>query len=127
MNADVVHLVVRSLCFAGGIYFGEVASTDGATLILASDPWPVSSMNWGGYAGGSIVIINGTGAGQWRRIVSPGVNSTLGDGNRTWVLDAPFTVDPLPNDSLIQILPFRGCVSSPVRHHSSNNKTSLFV
>lgn len=65
-------------------------------------------MNWGGYAGGSVAIVNGTGAGQWRRIVTPGVNMTLGPANRTWVLDAPFAVQPLPDDSLIQVMPFRG-------------------
>jgi hypothetical protein len=33
---------------------------------------------------------------------------TVGPLNRTWVLDSPFTVQPIPGDSLIQIMPFRG-------------------
>jgi hypothetical protein len=57
-----------------------------------------------------LIFAWGAGAGQWRRIVVPGVNATMGPGNRTWVLDAPFTVQPLPGDSLIQIMPFRGSV-----------------
>ena len=54
---------------AGGSYWGPVASVDGTVLTTAAD-CKATSEEWGGWAGGSIVILNGTGAGQWRRIVT---------------------------------------------------------
>jgi hypothetical protein len=59
-----------------------------------------------------LVRTAGTGAGQWRRIVVPGVNVTASPTNRTWVLDAPFAVTPLSHDSIIEIMPFRGASSA---------------
>ena len=93
---------------SGGLYYGGIAGVDGTVLTLAGDAWPADSMEWGGFAGGSVVIVNGTGTGQWRRIVVPGINSTATPSNRTWVLDRAFDVPPQPNDSLVQVLPFRG-------------------
>lgn len=94
---------------AGGLYFGPLASVspDELTLTLASDAWPAQSMEWGGFAGGSIAIVNGTGTGQYRRIVVPGVNATAAPSNRTWVIDSPFVPSP-DASSIVQVLPFRG-------------------
>jgi hypothetical protein len=49
-------------------------------------------------------------SGQWRRIVQAGVNVSESPSNRTWVLDAPFTVTPDlgPDGSAVEIMPFRG-------------------
>jgi hypothetical protein len=62
-----------------------VASVSGTTIEMLGEVWPAQSMEWGGFAGGSLVIVNGTGTGQWRRIVVPGVNSTSAPTNQTWV------------------------------------------
>jgi hypothetical protein len=65
----------------------------------------------GGWAGGAVIVINGTGAGQWRRVVTPGIGAEASNPhNRTWVLDRPFRIPPQvgPGGSFVQILPFRG-------------------
>jgi hypothetical protein len=69
----------------------------------------------GGWAGGQVLVINGTGAHQIRRILIAGVNVTASPSNRTWVLDQPFAVTPATIDadgaaaaSFVQIMPFRG-------------------
>jgi len=64
-------------------------------------------MDWGGFGGGAVVVIAGTGAGQTRRIVTPGVNATPAPTNRTWGMAAPFDV-ALAADSVVAVLPFRG-------------------
>ena len=54
------------------------------------------------------MILNGTGAGQWRRVVAPGIDAEKANpSNRTWVLDSPFAVAP-DATSWVQIAPFRG-------------------
>lgn len=95
---------------AGGAYYGALAAVDGATLTLAADAWPASDWEMGGWFGGQVYVINGTGATQFRRIVVPGVNTTASPSNRTWVLDTPFAVTPAtgPSGSWVQIMPFRG-------------------
>lgn len=91
---------------AGGSYWGPIASVVETVVTTAAD-CKATTEEWGGWAGGSIVILNGTGAGQWRRIVQAGVytdpNVTT---NRTWVVDAPFDVTP-DATSFIEIMPFR--------------------
>ena len=96
---------------AGGSYYGALAAVDGATLTTAAD-CKATTEEWGGWVGGAIVVLNGTGAGQWRRIAVAGVytdpNVTT---NRTWVLDAPFTVEPSTDaaaPSYVEVMPFRG-------------------
>ncbi|MHB8995623.1 MAG: LamG domain-containing protein [Armatimonadota bacterium] len=64
---------------AGGeAYFGKVASTDGARMVLAADP------HWGGrdWTNGGVFILDGKGAGQWRFVNAfDGRNVTL---DRAW-------------------------------------------
>jgi hypothetical protein len=69
----------------------------------------------GGWAGGQVLVINGTGAHQFRRILVAGVNVTPSVSNRTWVLDQPFAVTPATiatggaaAASFVQLMPFRG-------------------
>lgn len=98
---------------AGGSYWGPVAEVNGDVLTTAAD-CKATTEEWGGWVGGSIIVLNGTGAGQWRRIVVAGVytdpNVTT---NRTWVVDSPFAVTP-DATSFIEIMPFR--CACPGRH-----------
>jgi len=65
-------------------------------------------MKAGGWAGGCIAVLNGTGVGQYRRIVTPGIGpEKTNPNNRTWVVDSPWTLDP-DSSSWIQITPYRG-------------------
>jgi hypothetical protein len=95
---------------AGGAYYGALASVNGTTITLADDAWPAGSWARGAWYGSQIMIINGTGATQSRRIVVPGVNTTNATTNRTWVVDSPFAVEPDvgPMGSFVEIFPFRG-------------------
>ena len=95
---------------AGGSYYGALASVDGATLTLANDAWPASDWEMGGWAGGQVIVLNGTGATQTARIAVAGVNVTPTLTNRTWTLAAPFAVTPDVGNggSWVQVLPFRG-------------------
>lgn len=53
-------------------------------------------------------VLNGTGMGQYRRIVVPGIGpEKTNPMNRTWILDAPWTLPP-DSTSIIQITPYRG-------------------
>lgn len=91
---------------AGGSYFGTVASVEGTTLHTTEDTKPALSWEWGGWYGAAIVVLNGTGTGQVRRVVQPGVNTTSTPLNRTWVVDRDF--DAIPNEeSYISIVPAR--------------------
>eukprot|EP00041_Stephanoeca_diplocostata_P021865 m.516564 g.516564 ORF g.516564 m.516564 type:complete len:884 (+) comp21929_c0_seq8:155-2806(+) len=94
---------------AGGSYYGPVASVQGTTLLTAQDCKAPASMEWGGWAGGVIVVLSGDGLGQSRRIVvagpyGPGVT---GAQTRKWIVEKPFTIPPKAGD-IIEIMPFRG-------------------
>jgi hypothetical protein len=67
---------------SGGAYYGKAASAGGTTLTTADDPkW--DNRDWRGSA---VIIIGGTGVGQYRRIVK-------GEGRRIEV-DRPWDVPP---------------------------------
>jgi hypothetical protein len=131
---------------AGGAYFGPLVS-DGAkgtssSITTLYDRIPLNrsagknSANGGGWVvvGGAVIVLNGTGAGQIRRVVA-------NPGPREWVLDRPLDAvglatpnpnpntnldlgtdanaldqpparapapEPAPAPSFVQILPFRG-------------------
>ena len=59
-----------------------------------------------------MTILNGTGAGTWRRVVHSGIDASAhagefaNPGNRTWSIDRPFAV-PLTNGQVISITPAR--------------------
>lgn len=109
---------------AGGAYFGPVDVDDaGTTLTIHWDPQPGGHMNANGvigpfpgppfasngWAGAEVVIVNGTGAGQTRRVIEPGIWRDYTPNNRTWVIDTPFLITPGP-DSWLEIQPYRGRV-----------------
>ncbi len=79
----------------GGAYFGKIASCDGTRLVLAEEP------NWGrrSWAGAGVFLLDGRGAGQYRRIVRC-------EGNNVEI-DRPWQVEP-DEDSLLTITMFQG-------------------
>lgn len=88
---------------AGGAYFGTISESAGTRLTLAGDPkgygfHPNERDSW---VGSAVCILEGRGAGQWRRVVS-------NDG-RVWELDRPWAVAP-DTQSVITIVPFKGRV-----------------
>lgn len=98
----------------GGAYNGTVAATspDGCTLTLSADPVysgyiPPGPRLWN-YTGAAVVVLEGTGAGQVRRVVSNDWLPPLGT-NKSWVIDRAFDV-ALDSTSYTSIVPFRGNV-----------------
>eukprot|EP00040_Diaphanoeca_grandis_P013677 m.69145 g.69145 ORF g.69145 m.69145 type:complete len:795 (+) comp24056_c0_seq1:258-2642(+) len=94
----------------GGAYTGGVSSVQGTTLTLATAPYGPGSGSYApsrdfkpdsNWEGAAVLVLEGTGAGQWRRVTR--------NYNRTWVVDTPFTVVP-DTTSLIQIVPLRSHV-----------------
>ena len=86
----------------GGCYLGKPEKVEGARLVLAEEPtapgwWPLGKR----WIGAAVCIVNGKGAGQYRRVVSNDV--------RIWEVDRPWDIDP-DQTSLISIVPFRGRV-----------------
>lgn len=86
----------------GGAYFGKVAQVDGVRLTLAEDPQfrdyhPTTHHT--DYRGGVVMILDGNGAGQYRRV-------TANEG-REWEVDRPWDIPP-DETSIIQIGPHRG-------------------
>lgn len=53
--------------------------------------------------GGALIVLNGTGAGQIRRIVSAANNTS-----HEWILDEPLQHMDDNHESFVQILPYRG-------------------
>ena len=102
---------------AGGAYFGPLASSrpSSARVVTAGARIPLNrsqpGMNSEGdgwvVEGGALVVLNGTGAGQIRRIVKC-LSAT------EWQLDAPLETIALADSStgtrpsFVQIMPFRG-------------------
>ena len=86
-------------------FLGTLAAVDGRVLTLAADPVfvmdPTQQMqlvheDWTGTA---VYIMRGPGEGQWRR-----VTSNMG---RRWGIDSPFTVQPVPGLSVVNIASLR--------------------
>ena len=102
---------------AGAAYLGRVAavSVDGRTLTLAADARSSFSGEWLGWDGAAVSVLNGTGAGTWRRVSHSGIDATAHAGeftnpkNRTWEIDRPFAVS-LTEGQVISITPARSRV-----------------
>ena len=84
---------------AGGCYLGPISTFDGSSV---SGVGTASGAECGG---GGILVLNGTGQGQLRRVVNQSADS---DGNAKWVMDKPFIAPLTPHESWIQVMPFRG-------------------
>jgi len=92
---------MMTLDAAGGAYFGKVAATSGTHLTLAADPTyktyePKAHTDW---TGAACVIMDGTGAGQWRFV-------TRNEG-REWEVDRAWDIAP-DDTSVLSIVPHRG-------------------
>lgn len=94
---------MMTLDAGGGAYFGKIASSASTHVTLAADP---TYMDYGpegrkhtDWAGGAMMILAGTGAGQWRSV-------TKNEG-REWEVDRPWDIAP-DGTSVISIAPHRG-------------------
>ena len=86
----------------GGAYCGRVARVEGLKMILQEDPHPHPDHAWSrpeDWRRAVVLVLDGKGAGQWRRVVK--------HHGRVWELNAPWEVD-LDETSMIQITYFRG-------------------
>eukprot|EP01047_Picozoa_sp_COSAG01_P061424 COSAG01_NODE_7672_length_3104_cov_2.368053_1_plen_274_part_00 len=94
---------------AGNAYYGPIASTslDGTKLTIAHGFDPRSHSYTDRVEGGALVVLAGTGAGQYRRIVSWPQPSCHGVGQCVFEIDAKLAV-PLDATSVIEVMPFRG-------------------
>ena len=91
-----------------GSYFGPLSSIVNGTIVhTLHDTKPASYMKFGAWRGGALAVLNGTGAGQVRRIVVPGIDSKPSLTNRTWIVDRAFDIEP-EKDDYVQIMAFRG-------------------
>jgi len=103
----------------GNQYFGAVAgvSPDGTNISTHGRGAPFGNGNGYDVRGGAVVVVNGTGAGQIRRIIDFFLEDAL-NGTGWFTVDAPFDVplhtsaSPRAEDangaSLISCIPFRG-------------------
>ena len=99
---------------AGSAYLGRVAavSKDGLTLTLAADARSSYSGEWRGWDGAAVSVLNGTGAGTWRRVTHSGIDASGAAGeftnpnNRTWRIDRPFAVS-VTEGQVVSITPAR--------------------
>ncbi|MEN6343652.1 MAG: glycosyl hydrolase family 28-related protein [Armatimonadia bacterium] len=92
---------MMTLDAGGGAYFGKVAQTQGKQVVLAADPTykdyaPKPHTDW---TGAMLLILDGTGTGQWRTVVK--------NEGRNWEIDRPWDIAP-DDTSLISIVPHRG-------------------
>lgn len=97
----------------GGAYTGGVVPASvppRPELILSSPPFGegtgayVPKYNLSSWNGAAAMILNGTGAGQWRRVVG---RAGPRGAERTWTVDRPWAVQP-DGSSQVQIAPLRG-------------------
>ena len=93
---------------AGNAYFGPIASTsaNGTQLTISNAMDPTTYGYTDQIAGGAMVVVSGTGAGQYRRIVS-WPRSLPNNSSGTFEIDTPLTV-PLDGSSVVQVMPMRG-------------------
>ena len=94
---------------AGNAYYGPIASTspDGTKLTIAQGFDPKSQSYTDRVEGGALVVISGTGAGQYRRITSWPLPSCHGTGQCVFDIDSKLTV-ALDATSTVEVMPFRG-------------------
>ncbi len=73
----------------GDAYFGKIRSTNGTTVVLAAEP----KWNQRSWIGAGLFVLQGQGAGQYRRIV--------GHARSTVEIDRPWTVAPAPSPTFV--------------------------
>ena len=97
----------------GGVYFGGIASDDGAGAVVLSEsqvsPQP----------GGALCVLNGTNAGDCRRLAAGG------DGATAIALDRPFAA-PLDDSSIVTVIPFQGHIMWVGNYYSDGGEVQLY-
>lgn len=94
----------------GGAYSGNVASASGTSVTLASLPFGngtgtyIHDYNYTSWNGAAIAILDGLGAGQWRRVVG---RAGPKGAEQVWEVDVAWDVTP-DETSQVQIGPLRG-------------------
>ena len=94
----------------GGAYTGGVLSAEASSVTISSQPFQngtgayQATYNLSDWNGAAVMVLDGTGAGQWRRVV--GTRGPKGD-QRLWEVDVPWDVPP-DTTSQVQIAPLRG-------------------
>ena len=87
-----------------GFYFGGVAGVKGTQLTVKennADGTPAKLGKGTGLAGAAVYILDGRGAGQYRRVVS------VADDFRTLIIEQPFQVEP-DGTSVISVAKYHG-------------------
>jgi len=91
---------MMTLDASGSAYYGRVAQVEGTRITLATDPiFKDYKQHRTDYRGGAVVIMSGTGAGQYRIVT--------GNKDREWTIDRPWGVAP-DASSIITITHHRG-------------------
>lgn len=99
----------------GGVYYGHVKpSTRGATSIVLLKSAQAAQ------PGGALVVLNGTGTGQYRRIVGSTSSNTV------WELESPFDVS-LDASSIVTIIPWVGHLMWTNNHYSDGGAIQLYA
>jgi len=100
----------------GGVYFGKVRPQTESNLTRVD----LTGMMAYPQPGGALCVLNGTNAGDCRRVASGG------NDNLRWVrLDRPFA-SPLDETSLITILPFQGHIAFVGNTYSDGGEVQLY-
>ena len=73
---------------AGGSYYGPITKNSDGTLAIETlfDTKLASADSIDGWNGGSMMILNGTGEGQYARIIKAGIHDKSIPTNRTWII-----------------------------------------
>jgi hypothetical protein len=94
---------MMTLDAGGGAYFGKLASAVGTHITLAADPifqgYNPPDRPLKDWTGGAVMILEGTGAGQWRTVTT--------NAGREWEVDRPWDIAP-DDSSVISIAQHRG-------------------
>lgn len=94
---------MMTLDAGGGAYFGKLTRAEGTHLTLAADPsymdYAPPDRHHTNWTGGAVMILAGTGAGQWRAVTK--------NAGREWEVDRPWDIVP-DETSVISIAPHRG-------------------
>ena len=85
---------------AGGCYFGPVKAYAAGSLSLTA----TGTARAAECSGGAIIVLNGSGIGQVRRVVA----QTTAGGETVWAMDEPFAAAVDEGASWVQVMPFRG-------------------
>lgn len=108
---------------AGGTFWGK-AMINGTKITLSGDPYPDTHSPGDPFAGwlnAEVQIVNGTGFGEYRRVVATGMK----DSPRAWTIDKPFDAASY-FEGFIQIQPFRGRTLHAYNRYADTGAVQLY-